>query len=141
MKMGCLQNPESGYDPENPYHDRDPRLYETLLVNGGKYQSRKMELYEGGRDRITLRNVFADAGYKLFKWKLNLQTSEMHSNHWPYFRIPDLYLIYAECLNELNNGPTPAAFDYVNKVRERVGVGPIENFIGKSREETTKKDF
>jgi hypothetical protein len=142
MKNGMsIENPESGYDPENPYHDRDPRLYETLLVNGGKYQSRKMELYEGGRDRITLRNVFADAGYKLFKWKLNLQTSEMHANQWPYFRIPDLYLIYAECLNELNNGPTPAAFDYVNKVRERVGVGPIENFIGKSREETTKKDF
>jgi hypothetical protein len=142
MKNGMsIDNPKSGYDPANPYFDRDPRLYEALLVNGANYQSRKMELYEGGRDRITLRNIFADAGYKLFKWKLNLQTSERQPNQWPYFRIPDLYLIYAETLNELNNGPTSEAFDYVNKVRERVQVGPIENFIGKPADQITKQEF
>lgn len=142
MKNGMsIDNPESGYDPENPYLDRDPRLYEALLVNGGKYQSRRMELFDTGQDRITLRNVFADAGYKLFKWKLNLQTSERAANQWPYFRLPDLYLIYAETLNELNNGPTTAAFEYANKVRERVGVGPIENFIGKPRNQITKQEF
>jgi len=142
MKNGMsIDNPASGYDPANPYLNRDPRLYEALLVNGGEYQSRKMELYEGGRDRVTLRNVFADAGYKLFKWKLNLQTSERKANQWPYFRIPDLYLIYAETLNELNNGPTPDAIKYVNKIRERVQVGPIEDFIGKPVGQITKEEF
>ncbi|MDR1089957.1 MAG: RagB/SusD family nutrient uptake outer membrane protein, partial [Prevotella sp.] len=142
MKNGMsISNPASGYDPANPYYNRDPRLYEALLVNGGNYQSRKMELYEGGQDRITMRNVFADAGYKLFKWKLNLQTSEMKANQWPYFRIPDLYLIYAEALNELNNGPTAEAARYVNKVRERVQVGPIEDFIGKPLGQISKKEF
>jgi len=142
MKNGMsIDNPASGYDPTNPYKDRDPRLYEALLVNGADFQSRKMELYVGGRDRITLRNVFSDAGYKLFKWKLNLQTSERQPNQWPYFRIPDLYLIYAETLNELNNGPTAEAVKYVNKVRERVQVGPIEDFIGKPVGQITKKEF
>lgn len=136
-----IDNPESGYDPLNPYHNRDPRLYEALLVNGANYQSRKMELYVGGQDRVTLRNVFADAGYKLFKWKLNLETSERRPNQWPYFRLPNLYLIYAETLNELNNGPTSDAFRYVNKVRDRVGVGSIEDFIGKPRDQITKMDF
>ncbi len=136
-----INNPESGYDPENPYYNRDPRMYEALLVNGGAYQSRKMELYEGGQDRLTMRYNASDAGYKLFKWKLNLQTSEQKPNQWPYFRIPDLYLIYAETLNELNNGPTSQAFEYVNKVRERVGVGTIENFIGKPQNQVTKKEF
>lgn len=142
MKNGMsINNPASGYDPANPYYNRDPRLYEALLVNGGNFQSRKMELYAGGQDRITLRNIFADAGYKLFKWKLNLQTSERKANQWPYFRIPDLYLIYAETLNELNNGPTAEAFVYVNKVRERVQVGPIEDFIGKPAGQITKQEF
>ncbi len=142
MKNGMsIDNPDSGYDPANPYLNRDPRLYEALLVNGGAFQSRKMELYESGQDRLTLRNDFAFAGYKLFKWKLNLQTSEQKPNQWPYFRIPELYLIYAETLNELNNGPTAEAIAYVNRVRDRVDVGPIEAFIGKPADQITKQEF
>ena len=136
-----IDNPASGYDRANPYYNRDPRLYESLRVNGDRYQSRNNALYVGGEDRISLRFQGSDAGYWLFKWKLNLQTSERQPNQWPYFRIPDLYLIYAETLNELNNGPTATAFEYVNKVRSRVGVGPIEAFIGKSQAETTKQEF
>jgi hypothetical protein len=34
-------------------------------------------------------------------------------------RYSDILLMYAEAENEVNNGPTPAAIDAVNKVRER----------------------
>lgn len=147
MRNGkSIDDPESGYDPNNPYYDRDPRFYETFRANGTRFQSRNNALWVGGQDRTSLRFQGSDAGYILFKWKLNsasggVGTETFLPDNWPYFRIPDLYLIYAETLNELNNGPTDAAFDYVNRVRARVDVGPVEGFIGKARSETTKQEF
>ncbi|MEY3051355.1 MAG: hypothetical protein RLY31_1140 [Bacteroidota bacterium] len=38
---------------------------------------------------------------------------------FPYLRFSDILLIKAEALNELNNGPVPAAYDAVNQVRRR----------------------
>jgi len=143
MKNGMsIENPVSGYDPANPYYNRDPRLYETLLLNGRPYTYRKGELYAGGLDRLTMDNIFAYYGYRLWKWKLDIGGSGYPLGvQWSYFRIPDLYLLYAEALNELNNGPTAEAFDYVNRVRARVQVGPIEDFIGKPQNEVTKQEF
>ncbi|WP_234572646.1 RagB/SusD family nutrient uptake outer membrane protein [Rhodohalobacter sp. 614A] len=36
-----------------------------------------------------------------------------------YLRYADVLLIYAEALNEVNNGPTPQAYDAINQVRRR----------------------
>jgi len=36
-----------------------------------------------------------------------------------YLRLADVLLIYAEALNELNNGPTAEAYDAINQVRRR----------------------
>ena len=38
---------------------------------------------------------------------------------FPYLRYSDVLLMHAEALNELNNGPTPEAYDAVNQVRQR----------------------
>ncbi|MCF8302954.1 MAG: RagB/SusD family nutrient uptake outer membrane protein [Bacteroidales bacterium] len=38
-------------------------------------------------------------------------------------RYPEVLLIYAEALNEINNGPNQAAYDAVNQVRERARNG------------------
>ena len=40
-------------------------------------------------------------------------------------RLADIYLLYAEALNELNR--TSEAYDYINKVRNRVGLCNLEN--------------
>ena len=136
-----IDNPASGYDPQNPYANRDPRLYETIKVNGGSNRGRKAELWVGGRDRSDLRFRRAFTGYKLRKWVGDGNRPTGMIMHWPYFRIPELYLAYAEALNELNDGPTDEAFEYANKTRERVNVGSIEDFIGKPRSEITKEEF
>ncbi len=34
-------------------------------------------------------------------------------------RLADIYLMFAEAENEINNGPTPEAYDYLNKIRRR----------------------
>jgi hypothetical protein len=49
-------------------------------------------------------------------------TPQQHKNNWPFIRFADVLLIYAEALNKQNNGPTPAAFDAINRVRNRAGL-------------------
>ena len=49
-------------------------------------------------------------------------------------RYADVLLLYAEALNEANNGPTKAALDAINAVRARAGVQPLAAGL-------TKKDF
>ncbi len=39
-------------------------------------------------------------------------------DQWPYLRLPEIYLSYAEALNEV--GRTSDAYQYVNYVRARV---------------------
>lgn len=40
---------------------------------------------------------------------------------WNIFRYAHVYLMCAEALNEVNNGPTAAAYQYINLVRRRAG--------------------
>ena len=44
------------------------------------------------------------------------------TNNFIYLRFADMLLIYAEALNKQNNGPTQAAFDAINRVRNRSGL-------------------
>lgn len=44
------------------------------------------------------------------------------STNWPVIRYAEVLLIYAEALNESNNGPTQAAYDAINEVRNRAGL-------------------
>jgi len=39
--------------------------------------------------------------------------------NWPVFRYADVLLIYAEALNEVNNGPTAEVFNALNQLRAR----------------------
>jgi hypothetical protein len=40
---------------------------------------------------------------------------------WPVYRLADLYLLYAECLNEAS-GPSAEVYNYIDLVRERSGL-------------------
>jgi len=44
---------------------------------------------------------------------------------FPIFRLADLYLLYAEALNE-SSGSTAEVLTYVNKIRERAGIPSVE---------------
>lgn len=48
------------------------------------------------------------------------------SINFPVIRYADVLLMYAEAANEINNGPTAKAIEYLNAVRERAGLGTIE---------------
>lgn len=117
---------------------RDPRLYETILVNGAKWQGRAVELWTGGRENAnstaTETGVYA-TGFGLYKFYKEGKNS-LAGNYleWPYLRLAEMYLIYAEALLK-NNNPSEA-IKQVDKVRARVGLkGLIESNPGKNMED------
>lgn len=114
----------SGWDPNHPWKNRDPRLYETILVNGDDYQGRKAELWIGGRERLNPNDAASITGFKLRKFLLDADWSTSLGSvvQWSYLRLSEIYLSYAEAENEANSGPTPEAYAAVNKVRNRVGL-------------------
>lgn len=107
--------------------NRDPRLYETILVNGARFGDHAAELWVGGRDNIdgsrleTGRTATGFSCYKFFKeGKSSLAGNYLE---WPYLRLAEVYLIYAEAL--LQTGDLAGAIEQVNKVRARVGLGDL----------------
>lgn len=46
---------------------------------------------------------------------------------WYVLRYADILLMYAEALNEVNNGPTSDAYTYINLVRARAHLDPLAN--------------
>lgn len=55
----------------------------------------------------------------LYKKYIDPQGTVAAPNDWPFYRFPEVLLIFAEADNRLNNGPTPAAVEYLNKVHRR----------------------
>jgi hypothetical protein len=113
---------------------RDPRLYETVLINGDDYQGRKAELWVGGRERPLDNRTqsIAATGFVMRKFRLDVQSAAGTVVHWPYLRLPEVFLSYAEALNEVNGGPNALAYDMIDRTRDRVGVGRVPRGLSQS---------
>lgn len=131
-------NPEHA---KTPFFDadgnltRDPRLYETVWVNGDAFRGRKCELWEGGREAYTGNgSVFQKSsynGYGLRKFILD-QDTELKSKFYqcPHIRLSEIYLNIAEAMNALGKANEKDrfgrdAYDYINLVRNRVNMPDI----------------
>lgn len=109
-----------------PYDNRDPRLYETAIVNGDAFRGRTAELWTGGRERKTLSRAASGTGYMLRKFCLDGDAAAKGTvANWPYLRLPEIYLSLAEALNEVNGGPTAEAYEYLGKTKDRVDVDRV----------------
>ncbi|WP_294616463.1 RagB/SusD family nutrient uptake outer membrane protein [uncultured Bacteroides sp.] len=67
-------------------------------------------------------NTFAGMGVGKYRinWKSTRGSSDSKRDiNWPLLRYSDVLLMYAEALNELNNGATPDAVNAVKEVRTR----------------------
>ena len=114
-------------DPNNPYANRDPRLYASVVTNGSTWNGRVIDQLPGGSDDMTKANA-SRTGYYLKKFltdNLNLIQGQTAQHNWVAYRYAEILLNYAEAMNEAF-GPTdvPAGFtlsatDAINMVRNR----------------------
>ena len=113
----------SGYDAMNPYALRDPRLGMTVITNNSTFKGRPVEAFTGGLDGKGVA-LATRTGYYLKKYvdeNLNLLLNQTSVHSWHIFRLGEIYLNYAEALNEASPGHADIKL-YVDKVRQRTGV-------------------
>ena len=107
-----------------PFENRDARLGGTILMNMAPFKGKKVATYPEGADATPNPNA-TKTGYYLRKFlneDVNIQTGGSSSGHVvPLFRLAEIYLNYAEALNECD--PTnPDIALYLNKVRNRASL-------------------
>ena len=100
----------SGYDPQDPYKNRDARLAMTVAVNGEQWpNAAALETFEGGANSSSV-TYGTPTGYYLKKY-INQGTiiaktgSNSFAHAWVVFRLAEFYLDYAEAaLNYTGSG-------------------------------------
>lgn len=119
----------SGYDDQDPYADRDPRFYATILHNGANYRGRQIETFlPSGQDSPDGNEPWnaSPTGYYLRKFlKESVDLNDwpnMGTASWRYFRYAEVLLNYAEAQNEAKSSPDQSVYDAVNAVRDRAGM-------------------
>jgi hypothetical protein len=119
----------SGYNAQNPYLNRDPRFYKTVLYNGCQWQGETLDLtYNSNQDLSGVHRKtkeYTRTGYYVRKYlpeDVKYQTTNTAYHNWIYFRLAEMYLNYAEALNETLAAPSQEVYNAVNAVRSRSGV-------------------
>ena len=132
-----------GYTSARLNFNREPRFYADLGFDGGiwygqgYYNDKDYQklLYVQAKFRqlagATKENVGTVTGYfvkKLIHYQnvIGLSTYSVTAYPWPIMRLSDLYLLYAEALNE-SQGPGNEVYKYVNLIRQRAGLQSIES--------------
>jgi len=120
------------FDPANPYANRDPRLLQTVITNGQKWKGTTVQTYVNGANGFPLAEATV-TGYYLRKYvrediEIAGSNAAPKEHVWVIFRLAEMYLSYAEAVNEAY-GPTtvPAGFmmdavSALNAVRTRAAV-------------------
>lgn len=133
-----IDEPGSNYDPDKPFLNRDPRFYKIILYQGCSWQGATLDMsttttqFPSG----TFLTGFFVRKYVPETVKKNTSTTIYHN--WIFFRLAEMYLDYAEAMNEVE-GPTQRVRDAVNKVRSRSGVVDIPVDLSNTKEKMRER--
>ncbi len=128
------------YDEQNPYANRDPRFYSTVMFNGQQFvwdnTIYTFEPFEGGRHELTLTKSdrkHTRTGYIARKFidPVTCNNKATTCSCWKYYRLGELLLDLAECACEA--GHSAEAEAAVNEVRARVNMPPIPSGMDKDQ--------
>ncbi|MDO9375301.1 MAG: RagB/SusD family nutrient uptake outer membrane protein [Ferruginibacter sp.] len=131
-----ITDPASGYDPQKPYVDRDPRFYATILYNGASYRGSTIETFTpGGKDSKDGPENWntSKTGYYLKKfmndaYPLQNPWGNAGFQPWYYVRYAEILLNFAEAANEVGGpdvvpaGTTLSPRAAINQIRSRAGM-------------------
>ena len=138
-----ITDAQSGYDPKNPYANRDPRLDDDVIYNGVTF--RKQMIITGtypnplneSFDNLNYISTSTRTGYYLKKLLRDdvspLSSSLIEQQHiYPRIRYTEIFLAYAEAANDAwgpKADPTGfgfTAYDVIKAIRERAGLATNE---------------
>lgn len=123
-------NPDSGYDPQHPYDNRDPRMEMCILHDGSKFHGITYEMWVSsdgeswGYDNYHQSSDNPVCNQQVRKFMppddVPINWQEKYVMPWIHFRLAEIYLNFAEAAFEL--GKEDECREYVNKIRARVGM-------------------
>ncbi len=140
-----IDDPASGFNPNDPWTGREPRFYADIAVDGDRIHNSLgddtyAQLYNGGRHRSQI-NPPSVTGYyaKRYSGIGSSFTTSLANGlqaYVPYLRLADVYLMYAEAvLFSPNGSPASTSGNYsmtaeqaLNVVRNRA---QLPNISGK----------
>ena len=152
-----ITDPTSGYNPQNPYVNRDPRFYADILYDGRPFgqpafcqnryiagHSNVVEYFEGGLDspegwavgsNSLTRYSFRKYQDTTYDHNLNIDDN----NVWVISRLAEIYLNYAEAQFYLGNNAI--ALQYLNLIRQRAGIAtPLPPLTGTALENKIRNE-
>jgi hypothetical protein len=127
----------SGYDPANPFNNRDPRLNMTVLKNGDLLnindRSLAIETYTGGKDAPESDPGASKTGYYLAKFVVQAAASTTPAAVWDgrtvntnktriLIRLPEICYIFAEAYNEYHSAPNNDVYIRLESILKRSGL-------------------
>lgn len=131
-----ISDAASGYDANNPYAGRDPRLDKYILYNGSTISEKSVtiSINESNQDGVNItENRSTRTGYymkKRLRMDVNCNPASVSKqpHYTPRIRYTEMYLDYAEAANEAwgpknANGKNYSAYDVIKAIRKRAGVG------------------
>ncbi len=135
-----IDAPASGYNPNNPYANRDPRLAMYIVCNGGQLSGKTIRTGEGagqdGKDSIATSTRTGYYLKKLLREDVNLNpVSTNTKKHFEvHMRYTELFLIYAEAANEAWGPDGRGAFAFsarevIAALRKRAGIAQPDTYL------------
>ena len=139
-----IDHPNSVYDPQNPYANRDPRLDLTVYYNDRVFDNRPLEIYYDqessvfGRDAAGYDQRNTRTGYYLRKWlasepdMLNPVQSTNQRHLHALLRRSEVYFNLIEALNEaagpftqVEGAGSVSSFQMLSNIRQDIlGIDP-----------------
>ena len=132
-------NFEVRYETAAINFDRENRFYASVGFDGGKwltadlparkdYDAYTVKAKVGQISAGSVMGLFSETGYfvkKIVNWESTFAANaSIREYPWPEIRLADVYLMYAEALNE-TSGPVEDVHKYLNLIRERAGLEPV----------------
>lgn len=139
-----ITDPNSGYDAQNPYANRDPRLENNVIYHGMTFKSTVISTgfnipndKNETNDNLNNMERSTHTGYylkKLLREDVSVNpSSNLSQQHiYPRIRYTEMFLAYAEAANDAwgpEGDPTGigfTAYDVIKTIRKRAGLGTDE---------------
>ncbi|MDR0700436.1 MAG: RagB/SusD family nutrient uptake outer membrane protein [Tannerella sp.] len=121
----------------NMFVNREPRFYAIVNFPGKQWRNTTCEFWNTGVDGYARHNAsdYCKTGYLNAKYvEPGVQFPSYSGERekcWIFFRMAEIYLNYAEAINEAE-GPAKA-YEYVNRIRKRAGLPDLPTGLTKEQ--------